>query len=84
MFRASSGSSSRQSDGKPENAPTGIRTPASRFMTWDAIHYTIRMFELECPLPGRGSIYTLCLTDQCACSREARRRRCAASARRRR
>eukprot|EP00966_Prymnesium_polylepis_P020829 479366-Prymnesium_polylepis.1 len=75
MFRAASGSSSRQSDGKLENTRTGIQTPTSRFMTWDAIHCTIRIFELECPSPGRGSIYTICLTDDCACGREARRRR---------
>eukprot|EP00966_Prymnesium_polylepis_P098482 2280386-Prymnesium_polylepis.1 len=48
-------------------------------------HGALRIFEhLECPSPGRSSLYTLCLIDDCACGREARRRRRAASARRRR
>eukprot|EP00966_Prymnesium_polylepis_P288803 6670692-Prymnesium_polylepis.1 len=57
MFRAASGLSSRQSDGKLENARTGIRTRTSRFMTWDAIHCTIRIFDGSSAPHPAGAAY---------------------------
>ena len=83
QFRAASGPSSRQGDGKLEKTPRRDSNPGFGFATSDAIHYAIRTARIRMSLPASTTLYSLCLTDKCACSRADRRRRRAASARRR-
>ena len=65
-----------------KKTPRRDSNPGFGFATSDAIHYAIRTGRM-C-LPGSSTLYSLCLTDNCAYSCAARRRRRAASARRRR